>query len=284
MAIVNAAGGGVAQKSADNKTFRMVRGRIVMSRKRPKGASGATTRGQSGNIRKPLFAMLNMFMMAHASDIQVSFNKSRYGSQRNYFFTVNYKGFTAALKTLATVASSTGELPTLAEIEAAITEYATANPTVIYRVKLNGFALSYMSGAWSSDDNPISGGSADGLGSGTAKTAASGDAAYIYDAPTSLSMSFNAGAKIVREAGHVTLTGAAIPSGIDASAIVYLTSGGVPVAPAVTVTDVTSQAGNLQFDAPELPEASNVLAILVGSIHIRLVSAYVRTGEHNPLG
>lgn len=286
MAIINSMGIGRAKKSMGNVTYRTVRGRTIGSQKRGAGTTGATTRGQGGNLRKPLFAMINMFMQAHASDIQVSFNKSKYGSQRNYFFTNNYKGMSAALFSLATASSISGVLPDASEVEAAITAYATENPSSIYRVKLQGFEVKYMSGAWSSDDNPVSGGATDGLGVGTAKTESGGsDSGYTYDAPTTFSLSFHAGAKIVRDAGNVTIKGNAVPNGLTASTIVYLTTGGTPVSPAITVTDVTSVAGQVKFTSPELLESKNILAVKLGSIYVRLSSAYVKTGGgDNPLG
>lgn len=286
MALINSMGVGRAKKSMGNVTYRTVRGRTIGSQKKSKGVTGATTRGQSGNVRKPLFAMINMFMQAHASDIEVSFNKSKYGSQRNYFFANNYKGLSAALLALANAASLSGALPNIAEIEAAITAYATANPSAIYRIKLMGFETMYMSGSWSSDDNPISGGASDGLGTGTAKTTASeAGTQFVYNAPTTFSTSFHAGAKIVRGAGTVSITGAAIPSGLTTSNISYLTTNGAPVSPAITVTGVTSVAGQVSFSSPEILATSNVLAVLLGQVYVRLSSAYVKTeAEVPPLG
>lgn len=288
MAIINSLGGGIARKSADNRTFRMVRGRIVVSRKRQKlttgGSTGATTRGLGGNFRKPIFAMINLYMAEHASDIQVSFNRSKYGSQRNYFFTVNYKGLSAALMSLASTASINNDLPSLEAIDAAITTYATDNPTAIYRVRLNGFPITYLSGAWSSDDNPISGGATDGLGNGTVVTSF-GESGH-YDAPATFSLNFHAGAKIVRDAGTVHITGAAIPAGITAATITFLAAGNTPVE--VAVTDVVSAAGTLEYGAPAITAAQNIVAIRVASVYVRLSSAYVRTEDGNldpnPLG
>lgn len=287
MAIINSLGGGIARKSADNRTFRMVRGRIVVSRKRQKlttgQSAGATTRGLGGNFRKSLFAMINLYMAEHASDLQVSFNRSRYGSQRNYFFTMNYRGLSAALLPLATTSSVNNELPSLAEIDEAISTYATANPKSIYRVRLNGFPIVYLSGEWSSDDNPISGGATDGLGTGAVRTSA-GESGY-YDAPATFSLNFHAGAKIVRDAGTVRITGAIIPAGVTADDITYLTTNNTPVE--VTVTDVVSAAGSLEYGAPAFEVAQNIVAVRVASVYVRLSSAYVNTGgtlDPDPLG
>lgn len=278
MAIIKSMGVGRARKSMGNVTYRTVRGRTIGSQKRSEGVTGVVTRGLSGNYRKPLFAMINQFMKQHASDIEVSFNKSKYGSQRNYFFTSNYAGLKAALEGLALAAAGSGELPPYSDIEAAITTYATQNPSSIYRVKLAGFDNVFLTGTWSSDDNPISGGAVDGLGSGTATTR-SGDATYT--APTLMSLNFHTGAKIVRDAGTVTLTGSAIPSNVTASDIKYLTNGGSELS--ITVTDVVSAAGSLSYSAPALLESSNILGVRVKGVFIRLSSAYVtQDNEQNP--
>lgn len=275
MAIINAIGIGRTRKSMGNVTYRSVRGRTIGSQKRVAGEQGAITRGLSGNIRKPLFAMINLFMAAHASDIQVSFNKSKYGSQRNYFFTMNYSAMSAALQSLATQSAASGVLPALSDIEAAITAYATANPTSIYRVKLSGFEVKYMEGAWTSEDNPISGGSTDGLGTGTSRTdyGVSGR----YEAPVAFSLNFHAGAKIVRQSGSVTISGNALPSGITAAEVVYLAAGNTPVQ--VTVTDVVSAAGTITYAAPALTEAMGIVAVQLGGVYTRLTSAYVHTPD-----
>lgn len=218
--------------------------------------------------------MINTFMAAHQSDIQVSFNKSKYGSERNYFFSTNYAALANALNTLALSAAASGLMPLESEVEAAIVAYATANPTAIYRVKLAGFEPVYLTGAWDSNDNPVSGGSSDGLGVGTAKVT-SGE--YTYNAPATLSLSKHAGARIVHSAGTVVLTGAAIPSGLTAGTIIYHTADG-PVNPGVVLTDVVSAAGSVQYTAPEITEAKNVIAVKLGGIYFRLSSAYVQSG------
>ena len=279
MAIISSMGVGKARKSMGNVTYRTVRGRTIGSQKRAATGSTATTRGDGTVMsrQQALFGMVSMFMQAHASDIDVSFNKSRFGSQRNYFFKTNRKALFAALASLAVTAMNQG-YPSLADVEAAIASYATANPTAIYRVKLSGFEPVYMSGAWSSDDNPVSGGGTQVIGTGTA-TFSAGDSTST--APAAATTTFVSGAKIVRGAGNVTLAVTGIPSGVAANMITYLTSGGNPV-PGLTVTSVTSSTeGKLTFAAPAIDASKNVLAIQIGEIYVRLTSAYT---ESNPLG
>lgn len=279
MAVISSMGVGKARKSMGNVTYRIVRGRTIGSQKRAATGSTATTRGDGAVMsrQQALFGMVSMYMMAHASDIEVSFNKSKWGSQRNYFFSVNRKALFAALGALATVAMNSG-YPTLADVEAAITAYATENPTAIYRVKLSGFEPVYMAGAWSSDDNPVSGGGTQVIGTGTA-TFSSGDSSS--SAPAAATTVFQAGAKIVRGAGNVTLAVVGIPSGITTGDIVFLTAGGAPAA-GLNVTSVTSSSeGKLTYSAPAIDASKNVLAVQIGTIYVRLTSAYVNS---NPLG
>ena len=279
MAIISSMGVGKARKSMGNVTYRTVRGRTIGSQKRATTGSTATTRGDGAVMsrQQALFGMVSMFMQAHASDIDVSFNKSKYGSQRNYFFRTNRKSLFAALSSLATTAMNQG-YPSLTDVESAVAAYATENTTAIYRVKLSGFEPVYLAGAWSSDDNPVSGGGTQVVGTGTA-TFTAGDSSS--SAPAAATTKFVSGAKIVRGAGNVTLAISGIPAGITANQITYLTSGGNPV-PGLTVTSVTSStAGKLTFAAPAIGADKNVLAMQIGEIYVRLTSAYT---ESNPLG
>lgn len=285
MAIISSMGVGRSKKSMGNVTYRVVRGRTIGSQKRGAGATGATTRGLTGNIRKPLFAMISSFMKAHDTDIQVSFNKSQYGSQRNYFFAQNYGALSAALQALAVSAAASGVMPLESEVEAAITAYATANPTAIYRVKLAGFDNVFMDGAWDSNDNPVSGGSSDGLGTGTVDISDDSDPlnSVSYSAPIALSLSLHAGAKIVHAFSTMAvIKAAALPAGITSGQITYY-SGNIPLATQPTISNVTSVTGQLTYSVTSVAEASNVTAVKVGNMYLRLTSAYVKAGD-NPLG
>lgn len=265
-----------------NVTYRTVRGRTIGSQKRV-ATGGAATRGDGQVLsrQQALFGMVSMFMQAHGSDIDVSFNKSRYGSQRNYFFRKNRAALFAALATLANTAISQG-YPTLTAVEDAIATYATANPTSILRVSLQGFEPVYLTGEWSSDDNPISGGSTTN-DIGTGEVTSSADS-YNYKAPCAASIGFRAGAKIVRPATNTLIDCAGLPAGVEASGIQFLTANG-NVVPGLTVTSVTSStAGSIRYQAPEITEAQNVLAVSIGGVFVRLTSAYVRSSDDNPLG
>ena len=279
MAIIKSMGVGRSRKSMGNVTYRVVRGRTIGSQKRGSSAAGAATRGQAGNFRKPLFSMINMFMKEHQTDINVSFNRSKYGSQRNYFFSTNYGAFSKALMALAIQSANSGILPSMEDINTAINSYAVENPTSILRVKLAGFENVYLTGEWNPEDNPVAGGSADGLGTGTAKLTAS---VFTYTAPALLSMGMHSGARIAHEAGTVTLTGNAIAEGLTAAQIIYMNASGA-VTPAVEVSDVNSKAGSVSYTAPKIEGSDNIVAVQLGSVFFRLSSAYTKEEEDEDL-
>lgn len=220
-----------------------------------------------------------MYMAAHQTDINVSFNRSKYGSQRNYFFSVNYNALQKALMALAIQGANSGTLPLIEDINTAINSYAVENPTSILRVKLAGFENVYLTGEWNSEDNPVAGGSADGLGSGEATVKA---AQFTYTAPALLSMGLHSGARIVHDAGTVKLTGAAIAAGLTADQIIYMNAAG-PIAPAVAISNVVSTAGSLSYTAPQIQDTDNVIAVQLGNVFFRLSSAYTKEKVAGPL-
>lgn len=269
MAIINSLAIGRARKSAGNITYRTVRGRCIASQK----VSPAGTRVTTLSLTQAFFSLVNTFMQLHGTDIDVSFNKSKYGSQRNYFFTKNKSALRAALTSLITDYISSGMKPSAAEIDAAVGTYATSNPNAIYRVSLTGFDPVFMTGPWTSNDNPVSGGGVNDLGRGTV-TASISDAEYT--APCAVSLNFASGARIQREAGNVTIDCVGVPAGVQPDDIVFLTSGGNTV-PALEVTSVTSSAaGRLVYASPAIASSNNVVAVKIKSVYLRLTSAYVK--------
>ena len=267
------------RKSFGNLTLRTVRGRLIVSEKRQK----ASTRLTSLSKAQAVFGMVSIFMFEHASDIQVSFNKSKYGSQRNYFFRLNKKALEAALAPLIPSVMLNATMPTAAEIEDAITAYATANPTEIYRVRLRRFDPVYLTGAWNPNDNPISGGAMDSLGTGTVTTVA-GDS--TLKAPVAASTSFHAGAKIVRDAGTVTLSMSVLQAGITKEDIKYLTANGSELGTQPTITIESSVAGTLKYTVTALTAQQNATGFSIKGVFYRLTSAYVTEGgvDQNPFG
>lgn len=272
MAIINSLGIGRGKKSAGNLTYRTVRGRCVASQKQEK--RGPVKGAYS--IAQATFSLVSTFMRAHAADIDVSFDKTAYGSARNNFYKTNKSALAAALETLANEYAYAKSKADITAIDDAITSYAKANPTAIVRVKLSGFDTVYLKGSWSSDDNPVAGGGINELGRGTASVAVGSE---TYEAKVACSLGFYAGAKIVRGAGTATINCKGLPAGVQASAIKYLDASGAPIA-ALTVSSVTSiAAGKIEFDAPAVKADQNALAIQVGSVFVRLTSAYVNKGD-----
>lgn len=278
MAIINSLGVGRAKKSAGNLTYRTMRGRCIASQRREK--TGRTqlfpTKAQA------LFALISIFMKAHGSDIQVSFNKSTFGSERNEFYKLNKTGMENALQTLATTYSATGKKPDIAQIDAAVATYAQTNQQAIYRVSLRGFDNLYLTGAWSSDDNPIAGGAIDDLGKGT--TTVSSDTEE-FTSKVACSLSFYAGAKIVRNSGSADIQCVGLPAEITAEQIKYLDGAGSTIEDLKVTTVNSSTSGRLKFKAPEVVSRNNAVAIQVGSVFVRLTSPYVSrsTGGESPL-
>lgn len=152
MAIINSVFIGRAKKSAGNATFRTVRGRTIASQK---VAKKGTQNGMHSSNQYAL-ACISRFASLYASDINLSFDPTTYGSSRNAFFKLNYAAMKKAINPLYVDSLKHGadKIPADSEIIAAIETYAAANPTAIYRVKKHGLEAVYLTGAWSSEDNP----------------------------------------------------------------------------------------------------------------------------------
>lgn len=139
------------RKSAGAWTFRKVRGRTIASQKR--GGQDPSTRALGETIYQFIFALSSRFTAAHRDDINVSFDKTKYGSQGNYFNKINKPGLQGAFTPLYTTGVSSVSI-TDAQIESAVSDYAASNPEKIFRVKKGGCETVYLSGEWSSEDNP----------------------------------------------------------------------------------------------------------------------------------
>lgn len=275
MAIINSLAVGKARKSAGNLTYRTVRGRTIASAKVGKRSTGEATRVPGeGLLQNQVMAVISQFMRIHSSDIAVSFNRTRYGSQRNYFMKLNYQAFRSMV-----ISGTIAEGMSDSELDTGVAVYATANPTVIVRVRLTGFTSKYMTGEWTSADNPISGGANVDLAKGKLTTTVGGD---TLTAPVASTIQFNAGAKIVRGAGSVSMVISSLPGSITASDVSYLGPNGIAITPAVTVTIVSSVPGKLVMTVPALTEAQNVVGVKIKNLYYRLTSAYINNSEEAP--
>lgn len=152
MAIINSVFMGRAKKSAGGATFRVVRGRTIASQKIAKKGT------QTGKMSLNQFALacISRFAALKAGDISVSFDATTYGSKRNAFFKLNYDQLKLALKSLYTESLEHGAatMPSDSEILEAITNYASSHKQAIYRVKRAGYAVVYLTGEWTSEQNP----------------------------------------------------------------------------------------------------------------------------------
>lgn len=151
MAIIRSMGVGSAKKSMGNVTYRTVRGRTLGSQK---VAPRPLTRATDVSLQQFVFGLITRFMAIHAADIMVSFNQTKYGSERNYFAKVNFAALRMALRPLYNAGVSSVDDISDAQIEQAIATYATSNPQAIYRVKRSGYDVIYLTGEWSSEQNP----------------------------------------------------------------------------------------------------------------------------------
>jgi hypothetical protein len=151
MAIIRSIAIGKARNSAGNVTFRTVRGRTIASEK--VGPRPVTRSSAAQQQREAVFGLIARFARMHKGSIAVSFNKSKFGSQRNYFMTLNYAALNEALEQLAGDVTEERAV-TDDQIEAAITAYATVNPGIIVRINRTGFDTVYLAGAWTSVPDP----------------------------------------------------------------------------------------------------------------------------------
>ena len=151
------------RNSIGNVTFRTVRGRTIASEKvaeRPLNTDAATRVPgvKAMSIKQMTFGLITRFAKTHETSINESFDKTKYGTARNYFMKVNYPGMSAAFASLySQIDDSATDTMAISDeaIEEAVTDYATGNPTSIYRVRKSGAATTYLSGAWDDSANPI---------------------------------------------------------------------------------------------------------------------------------
>lgn len=132
-----------------NTIFRTVRGQIIASEEPQKtDAVLAATRMPTSVARQNVFGLISRYASMHSADIKASFDKTKLGSARNYFMQLNYSALEVAFASLTLDASDS-------EIEKAVKDYAEKNPFSIVRVRRTGYPRVYLSGEWSSDDNPV---------------------------------------------------------------------------------------------------------------------------------
>jgi len=106
------------------------------------------------NERTALLGLISLWCSAHAQSIINSFNRTKGGSQRNYFMKKNYAPLRMALNDLAIEYAATKVAPDLIAIEDAIGAYAALHPNTIYRIKKSGYDIVFLANNWDDADDP----------------------------------------------------------------------------------------------------------------------------------
>lgn len=145
-----------AKGSVGMTTYRYVRGKVVQSQKIAPWDPAVEQVGNATrwNERTALLGLISLWCSAHAQSIINSFNRTKSGSQRNYFMKKNYAALRMALSELAVEYAATKVAPDLVSIEDAIGAYAAIHPNVIYRIKKTGYDITFLANNWDDADDP----------------------------------------------------------------------------------------------------------------------------------
>ena len=96
--------------------------------------------------RQAIFKFIQMHMKHHLRTIRQTITPKN-GSSSNRYYSLNKKGFNAALQTLAEQYVEGADV-TITEVEAAISAYAAEHPTSIKIASKSGYQKVYLTGAW----------------------------------------------------------------------------------------------------------------------------------------
>ena len=97
-------------------------------------------------IRQAIFKFVQMHMKLHLRTIRQTFT-AKTGTPCNRYYSLNKKGLSAALQTLAEQYVD-GLDVTISDVESAISAYATEHPTSIKIASKSGYAEVYLTGSW----------------------------------------------------------------------------------------------------------------------------------------
>ena len=231
MAIINSMGVGRSRKSMGNVTYRTVRGRTIGSQKR---SGDVVTRVPNAvqEQSRALFRAISMYISLHRADVNASFDKTKYGSQGNYFMKWNKQAIRAAVSGVIYGNSS------MEEIVSAIETYATENPKSIYRVKKSGVPPMYLTGAWDSSDNP------------TPVLPPTG--VHVNGEPGQKSAAFVASTPLLGDVASTTACvvtdSDAVFSGLTASSITPYTADGTALKDGASIKDVVASVNSISFN------------------------------------
>ena len=97
-------------------------------------------------VRQAIFKMVQTHMKYHLRTIRQTIT-AKTGSPSNRYYSLNKKGLSAALQTLAEQYVDGADV-TITDIEAAISAYAAEHPTSIKIASKSGYAEVYLTGDW----------------------------------------------------------------------------------------------------------------------------------------
>lgn len=138
---------GIGRKSSgtiDGITYYTVNGKTFARTTPTMPASVYNT--PEARTRQAIFKMVQMHTKHHLRTIRQTIT-AKNGSPSNRYYSLNKKGLSAALQTLAEQYVA-GEDVTITDIEAAISAYAAEHPTSIKIASKSGYADVYLTGPW----------------------------------------------------------------------------------------------------------------------------------------
>lgn len=97
--------------------------------------------------RQAIFKFIQMHLKYHLRTIKQTFTPKGNGSPTNRYYSLNNKGLSAALDSLAELYLD-GEDVTITDVEQAISAYAAEHPTSIRIGSLSGYQEVFLTGPW----------------------------------------------------------------------------------------------------------------------------------------
>ena len=139
---------GIGRKSTgtiDGITY-YVRGGVTYARSTPNMPASVYNTPEA-KLRQAIFKMIQMHLKFHLRTIKQTFTPKGNGSATNRYYSLNSKGLTAALTSLAELYVE-GQDVTISDVEAAISSYAQEHPTSIKIASKSGYAEVFLTGDW----------------------------------------------------------------------------------------------------------------------------------------
>ena len=138
---------GIGRKSTgtiDGITYYTVKGK-TFARSAPTMPANVYNSPEA-RVRQAIFKMVQTHMKHHLRTIRQTIT-AKTGSPSNRYYSLNKKGLSAALQTLAEQYVDGADV-TITDIEAAISAYAAEHPTSIKIASKSGYSEVYLTGDW----------------------------------------------------------------------------------------------------------------------------------------